>query len=89
LGDFIQSIAAKSMDATKNLYAIDRDQLHRYQGPNQLNCNEWMVYGRSHKLAPFRINSPLFISFHLNPTAERDAYPQGDSYFKKTPTHRM
>ena len=83
LGDFIQSIAASQWIGSKEVLSIDRDQLHRYNGPKaRLLMNGWFME-EPQNWPPSDQIIPLFISFHLNPTAEKGMLsPQGIRYFK-------
>jgi hypothetical protein len=84
LGDFIQSIAAEEWMKPKIPQRIDRDQLHKYQGPPvKLVMNGWFMEEPTN-WPPSESIQPLFISFHLNPTAERGMLnSEGIQYFKK------
>jgi hypothetical protein len=84
LGDFIQSIAAKQWIKSKKVEFLDRDQLHVYQGsPANLIMNGWFMEEPQNWPPSDKIN-PLFVSFHLNPTAEKKMLsPGGIAYFKK------
>lgn len=84
LGDFIQSIAAAAWMKPQHPKRIDRDQLHQYQGPPvKLVMNGWFMEEPSN-WPPSEKIQPLFISFHLNPTAERGMLTsEGIQYFKK------
>jgi len=84
LGDFVQSIAAQKWAGAETTSALNRDQLHRYDGPKvNLIMNGWFMEAPYH-WPPSEQISPLFISFHLNPTAKKGMLtPHGISYFKK------
>lgn len=84
LGDFIQSIAAEEWMKPKIPQRIDRDQLHKYHGPPvKLVMNGWFMEEPTN-WPPSESIQPLFISFHLNPTAERGMLnSEGIQYFKK------
>lgn len=83
LGDFIQSIAAAQWIGQEEFLALDRDQLHRYRGPKaKLLMNGWFMEAPQN-WPPSDAIAPLFISFHLNPTAEKALLtPEGIHYFK-------
>ena len=83
LGDFIQSIAASYWLEETPLF-LDREELHRYQGAKvKLFMNGWFIEQPSN-WPPSKHIKPLFISFHLNPTAEKGMLnPEGLAYLKK------
>lgn len=83
IGDFIQSIAASQWIGSKEVLSIDRDQLHRYNGPKvKLIMNGWFME-EPQNWPPSDQIIPLFTSFHLNPTAEKEMLtPQGIRYLK-------
>ena len=84
LGDYIQSIAAKQWIQTQEVLALDREELHTYSGPKvNLIMNGWFMEDGSHWPPSSQIR-PLFLSFHLNPTAQKAMLtPEGIAYFKK------
>ena len=84
LGDFIQSIAATQWVQHQAPVSLDRDQLHVYQGDKvKLVMNGWFMEKPAH-WPPSENIDPLFISFHLNPTAEKGMLTAaGVAYFKK------
>ena len=84
LGDFIQSIAAKHELNVKEAYELDRDQLHIYNGPKVfLIMNGWFME-EPINWPPSEKITPLFLSFHLNPTAKKNMLSaKGISYLKK------
>lgn len=84
LGDFIQSIAAKHQLNEKETYELDRDQLHIYNGPKVfLIMNGWFME-ESKNWPPSKKITPLFLSFHLNPTAKKNMLTDnGIKYLKK------
>ena len=84
LGDFIQSIAAKHQLNEKETFELDRDQLHIYNGPKVfLIMNGWFME-QSKNWPPSKKITPLFLSFHLNPTAKKNMLTEnGIKYFKK------
>ena len=72
LGDFIQSIAAKHELNVKEAYELDRDQLHIYNGPKVfLIMNGWFMEEPTN-WPPSEKITPLFLSFHLNPSAKKN-----------------
>lgn len=82
LGDPIQSIAAAELLSDSPL-SINRDALDRYTGePVKLLMNGWFMESPQN-WPPSKSIAPLFISFHLNPTAASAMLsPLGISYFK-------
>ncbi len=84
LGDLIQSIAAKHQLNEKEIFELDRDQLHIYNGPKVfLIMNGWFME-QSKNWPPSKKITPLFLSFHLNPTAKKNMLTEnGIKYFKK------
>ena len=84
LGDIIQSIAAVKLMMPEKPSRLNRDQLNNYYGPQvKLIMNGWFME-KSQNWPPSSSITPLFISFHLNPTAERGMLTaKGISYFKK------
>ena len=84
LGDFIQSIAAKHQLNEKEIFELDRDQLHIYNGPKVfLIMNGWFME-ESKNWPPSKKITPLFLSFHLNPTAKKNMLTEnGIKYLKK------
>ena len=86
LGDFIQSEAAKQYLKNKIVKQIDREQLHSYDGTKvHMFMNGWFMENPNNWPPSKKIN-PLFLSFHLNPTSKKDAFPKR-SQFKKAPTY--
>ena len=84
LGDIIQSIAAVKLMMPEKPSRLNRDHLNNYYGPQvKLIMNGWFME-KSENWPPSSSITPLFISFHLNPTAERGMLTtKGISYFKK------
>lgn len=83
LGDYIQSIAAKEL-AGLNSVCLDREKLNIYSGPKiNLIMNGWFMENSKNWPPSEQIN-PLFISFHINPTAKRNMLSdKGIEFFKK------
>lgn len=84
LGDPIQQIAAELWINGANVKTLDRETLHQYKGSKvKLLMNGWFMehpenWPPSDKIQPF------FISFHLNPTAEKQMLTtEGVAYLKK------
>ena len=84
LGDFIQSLAAKQVLNKSKILEIDRDELHDYKGQKAaLVMNGWFMK-KPENWPPSDQIEPLFLSFHLNPTAEKEMLSdKGIIYFKK------
>lgn len=83
LGDYIQSIAANQLICKEDIIRLDRDHLNIYFGERvKLLMNGWFMESSTH-WPPSNQITPLFISFHLNPTAEKGMLTQkGIAYFK-------
>ena len=83
LGDFIQSIAAAAFLEEKAVF-LDRDQLHLgTETPTKLILNGWFME-KPHHWPPGPGIDPLFISFHINPTAQQQMLsPEGIAYLQK------
>ena len=83
LGDYIQSIAAKQWIHSDHILGLDRDQLNTYNGPSvKLIMNGWFMEEPSN-WPPSNKIIPLFLSFHLNPSAQKEMLtPQGIKYLK-------
>ena len=83
LGDYIQSIAAKQLIGDDKIAELDRDHLDQYAGDKvSLVMNGWFMEKPSNWPPSPQIN-PLFLSFHLNPTAEKVMLSEkGITYFK-------
>ena len=83
LGDFIQSIAAAAF-LDENPVFLDRDQLHLGTStPTQLILNGWFMEQPRH-WPPGPGIVPLFLSFHINPTAQKQMLsPEGIAYLQK------
>ncbi len=83
LGDWVQSLVIEFV-WKKEFVAINREQLHKYRGPKvRLICNGWFMENPENWPPADKIE-PLFISFHINPTVEKE-FTQKESidYFKK------
>ena len=82
LGDYIQSIATKEL-VGKKIIAVDREKLNVYNGPFlNLIMNGWFMENPKN-WPPSKKIRPLFVSFHLNPIAEkRMLSDSGIKYFK-------
>ncbi|MGB0375629.1 MAG: polysaccharide pyruvyl transferase family protein [Flavobacteriaceae bacterium] len=83
LGDYIQSIAAASFMG-ENPDFLDREQLDRgAQTPTQLLLNGWFMENPKN-WPPGPEIDPLFISFHMNPTVEKQMLnPKGIHYLQQ------
>ena len=84
LGDYIQSIAAKQLLREQEVVELDRDNLDSYSGdPVKLVMNGWFMEVPTH-WPPSEQIQPLFISFHLNPTAQNGMLTEkGITYLKR------
>ena len=84
LGDLIQSLAAKQFLNKSTVIELDRDKLNKYKGEKlALVMNGWFIEN-SENWPPSEKIDPLFISFHLNPTAIKGMLSdKGIAYFKK------
>jgi len=84
LGDPIQSLAAKALLGQAADLEMDRDHLDTYTGSARgIVLNGWFMDKPEHWPPAVQLD-PLFISFHLNPTAEKKmTRPDGIAYFKK------
>ena len=83
LGDPIQSIAAKKLLSEEPI-AIDREALHTYSGEQvHLILNGWFMEDPQN-WPPSEKITPLFISFHINPTVA-NVFSKTDAltYFKR------
>lgn len=71
VGDFIQSLAAKQFLPQVD-QLIDREELSGYQGdPVKMIMNGWyMTYPAN--WPPSELINPLFVSFHINHTVEKE-----------------
>lgn len=83
LGDWIQSIIIPLLFQKSYKY-IDREQLHNYDGdPIKLICNGWFMENPKNWPPSDKI-TPLFISFHINPSARNEMIRKEHiTYFKK------
>tara|TARA_B100000686_G_C16806896_1_gene991994 strand:- start:21957 stop:22907 length:951 start_codon:yes stop_codon:yes gene_type:complete len=83
LGDYIQSIAAKKF-IDEDAICIDREKLNTYNGDKvKLIMNGWFMQNPNN-WPPSNKIKPLFISFHINPTAKNTMLSEESiKYFKK------
>ena len=83
LGDFIQSLAAKQVINKSKILEIDRDELHRFKEERaSLIMNGWFME-KPQNWPPSDKIEPLFLSFHINPTAEKKMLScEGINYLK-------
>lgn len=83
LGDYIQTLAAEGY-LSGDIARFDRDSLH--QDPEdeyKLLVNGWFME-KPQNWPPHPKFKPLFVSFHLNPTAEKQMLnSEGVAYLKK------
>ena len=83
LGDYIQSIAAKQIINKSKILEIDRDELHRFKAAKVLLIMNGWFMDKPENWPPSDKIKPLFLSFHLNPTAEKEMLTQeGINYLK-------
>ncbi len=84
LGDFIQSLAAKQVLNKIKTFDIDRDELNAYKGEKAaLIMNGWFME-KPKNWPPSEQIDPIFISFHLNPTAKKGMLNKnGINYLKR------
>ncbi|MFQ3340400.1 MAG: hypothetical protein ACI9TK_000051 [Flavobacteriaceae bacterium] len=84
LGDDIQSIAAKQWIPFDEIMGLDRDHLNAYSGPQvKLVMNGWFMEAPSN-WPPSKKITPLFLSFHLNPSAQHEMLNhEGVAYLKE------
>ena len=83
LGDFIQSLAAKQVINKSKILEIDRDELHRFKAAKVLLIMNGWFMDKPENWPPSDKIKPLFLSFHLNPTAEKEMLTQeGINYLK-------
>ena len=83
LGDYIQSIAAKQIINKSKILEIDRDELHRFKTAKALLIMNGWFMDKPENWPPSDKIKPLFLSFHLNPTAEKEMLTQeGINYLK-------
>lgn len=83
LGDYIQTIAVEQLLREKATH-FDREMLHlNPEKEYKLLINGWFMEQPTH-WPPHPRFTPLFFSFHLNPTAEDHLLtPEGVAYFQK------
>ena len=83
LGDYVQTIAAKMM-LSEDPISIDREKLNSYSGtPACLIMNGWFMENPKNWPPSTQI-TPLFVSFHINPTvAKQMTSPASIAYMKR------
>lgn len=83
LGDYIQTLAAEQY-LSGDMTRFDRDTLHiEPENEYKLLINGWFME-KPKNWPPHPKFKPLFLSFHLNPTAEKQMLnPEGVAYLKK------
>ena len=83
LGDYVQTIAAKML-LSEDPISIDREKLNSYSGPSAcLIMNGWFMENPKNWPPSLQI-TPLFVSFHINPTvAKQMTSPVSIAYMKK------
>lgn len=83
LGDWIQSLVIPRLFEGQ-FTEIDRESLHKYRGePLHLICNGWFMENPD-RWPPSDNITPLFISFHINPQAQKElTRARSITYLKK------
>ncbi|MFN1836180.1 polysaccharide pyruvyl transferase family protein [Balneola sp. MJW-20] len=83
IGDYVQSIATLNLIGNYDLL-VDREKLDEYDGEEaKIILNGWFMTHPDH-WPPSPKLKPLFISFHINPTAEMEMLTEeGISYLKE------
>jgi len=84
IGDYIQTKAVIDMIHPINHMVLDREGLHKFKGSKiKTIMNGWFMENPKN-WPPNNNISPLFISFHINPSAERDLLkPESLNYLKQ------
>ena len=85
IGDYIQSIAQRQFIRDKETCYVEMESLSDFKSDQPVNVimNGWFTWDCSKFLPPACIN-PLFVSFHLTPTRERDFFtPEIIEYLMK------
>ena len=84
IGDYIQTKAVIDMIYPINHKVLDREGLHKFKGPKiKTIINGWFMENPKN-WPPNNNISPLFISFHINPTAEKELLkPESLNYLKQ------
>ena len=84
IGDYIQTKAVIDMIHPINHKVLDREGLHKFKGSKiKTIINGWFMENPKN-WPPNNNISPLFISFHINPSAERDLLkPESLNYLKQ------
>ena len=84
IGDYIQTKAAIDLTHPVNYKVLDREELHKFKGPKiKTIINGWFMQNPKN-WPPNNNISPLFISFHINPSAEKELLkPESLNYLKQ------
>jgi len=84
IGDYIQTKAVIDMIHPINYKVLDREGLNKFKGSKiKTIINGWFMENPKN-WPPNNNISPLFISFHINPSAERDLLkPESLNYLKQ------
>jgi len=84
IGDYIQTKAVIDMIHPINHKVLDRERLNKFKGSKlKTIINGWFMENPKN-WPPNNNISPLFISFHINPSAERDLLkPESLNYLKQ------
>ena len=84
IGDYIQTKAVIDMIHPINYKVLDRESLHKFKGPKILSIINFRYMESTNNWPPNNNISPLFISFHINPTAEKELLkPESLNYLKQ------
>ena len=84
IGDYIQTKAVIDMIHPINYIVLDREGLHKFKGSKiKTIINGWFMENPKN-WPPNKNISPLFISFHINPSAEKELLkPESLNYLKQ------
>ena len=84
IGDYIQTKAAIDIVGSKNIKILDRENLDKYNKENiKTIINGWFMENPKN-WPPSKKITPLFISFHLNPSTKGELLKKESlEYFKK------
>ena len=84
IGDYIQTKAVIDMIHPINHKILDREGLHKFKGSKIKTIMTGWFMENPKNWPPNNNISPLFISFHINPSAERDLLkPESLNYLKQ------
>ena len=75
IGDYVQSIASAQFSGP-DAVNVDRESLDSYSGaPLKLVMNAWFMH-HPERFPPSKAIKPLFVSFHVRPTIEREFFTE-------------